>query len=432
MALSSARIVRFAYEPWLLPSASCKVTGIEVAIVNLGQLYFMTHPSDVPIKGFFFLRSLLMQTIRVALFSLLLAALAVAQNQFVYTNNQSQPNTVTGFLVNSDGSLTQVAGSPFATGANGQNGADQSLAVTTLPDKNYLYAANGADGTISGFSIDPATGNLSQVPASPFTTNNQAANYSLAIGPDNRFLFVASDASPLIHVFTISPETGGLHQVSGSPFSFSNPFFALKVSANGQFLFAGNQREIAVFQIAQNGSLSVVPGSPFAANGFVQAEETNCAGNLVFVASGGIDVYSLGSDGSLTPVPGSPFPNGSTSGSVDLVLSPSNQFLFVSESNELSGSGAVSALDVSAHGRLALVKGSPFPVEDVNAGIAITSKGDFLYTVLFISGEVDGRRVGADGTLTPVPGTPFNTGGNSIAGLVESIVTFPAPSCPQR
>lgn len=373
-----------------------------------------------------------MQLIRSALLSLLLAASAVAQNQFVYTNNQSQPNTITGFQVNSDGSLTQIAGSPFATGANGQNGADHSLAVTTLPDKNYLYAANGADGTISGFRIDPATGNLGRVPASPFTTNNQAANYSLAISPDNRFLFMASDESPLIHVFTISPQTGGLRAAPGSPFNFSNPFFALKVSANGQFLFAGvdNQQAIAVFQISQSGSLSAVPGSPFAASGVVEGVETNCTGNLVFATSG-IDVYSLGADGSLKPVPGSPFSSGSSSGSDDLVLSPSNQLLFVSDSNVFSGSGDVSALNVSAHGRLSPVKGSPFPVKDVNAGIAITAKGDFLYTVLFISGEVEGRRVGADGTLTPVPGTPFNTGGNSIAGLVETIVTFPAPSCSQ-
>jgi 6-phosphogluconolactonase len=374
-----------------------------------------------------------MQCVRVGLLSLLLVTLASAQNQFVYTNNQSQPNTITGFLVNSDGSLTQITGSPFATGGNGQNGFDQALAITTFPGKNYLYAANGGDGTISAFRIDPATGNLSHAPGSPFATNNQSANYSLAITPDNRFLFVASDGSPLIHVFAISPQTGGLREVSGGPFNLNSSFIGLKVSANGQFLFAGviNMQAVAVFQISQSGSLSAVPASPFAASGFVGAITTNCAGNFVFAATSGVDVYSLGANGSLTPVPGSPFPNGSNNGSFDLVLSPSNQFLFVSESSLFNGSAAVSAFKVSAHGRLSLVKGSPFPVTDVNSGIAITSKGDFLYTVLFIASEVDGRRVETDGTLTPVPGTPFATGGHSVAGLVESVVTFPAPSCSQ-
>ena len=374
-----------------------------------------------------------MQCVRAGLLSLLLVTLAAAQNQFVYTNNQSQPNTITGFLINSDGSLTQIAGSPFATGGNGQNGTDQALAVTTFPGKNYLYAANGGDGTISAFRIDPATGDLSDAPGSPFVTNNQSANYSLTITPDNRFLFVASDTSLLIHVFAISPKTGGLREVPGGPFNLNSSFAALKVSANGQFLFAAvqNKQEVAAFQILQSGSLSAVPGSPFAASGIVSALTTNCAGNFVFAATGGVDVYSLSANGSLTPVPGSPFPNGSNSRSFDLVLSPSNQFLFVSESSLLNGTGAVSGLEVSLHGRLSLVKGSPFPVTDVNSGIAITSRGDFLYTVLFISSEVDGRRVGADGKLTPVPGTPFATGGQSVAGLVESVATFPAPSCSQ-
>jgi len=379
-----------------------------------------------------------MQCVRAGLLSLLLVTLAAAQNQFVYTNNQTQPNTITGFLVNSDGSLTQIAGSPFATGGNGQNGFWQTLAVTTFPGKNYLYAANGEDGTISAFRIDPATGNLSHTPGSPFVTNNQPANYSLTITPDNRFLFVASDGSPLIHVFAISPKTGSLREVPGGPFELNSSFDGLKVSANGQFLFAGvnGEQEVAAFQISQSGFLSAVPGSPFAASGFVSALTTNCAGNFVFAASGGVDVYSLSTNGSLTPVPGSPFPNGSNSTSVDLrsidlVLSPSNQFLFVSESSLLNGSGAVSGFEVSVHGRLSPVKGSPFPVTDVNSGIAITSKDDFLYTVLFISNELDGRRVGADGTLTPVPGTPFATGEHSVTGLAESVVTFPAPSCSQ-
>lgn len=373
-----------------------------------------------------------MQCIRAGLLSLLLVTLAAAQNQFVYTNNQTRPNTITGFLANSDGSLTQIAGSPFETGGDGQNGFWQTLAVTTFPGKNYLYAANGEDGTISAFRIDPATGNLSHTPGSPFVTNNQPANYSLTISPDNRFLFVASDGSPLIHVFAISPKTGSLREVPGGPFNLNSSFIGLKVSANGQFLFASiiNKQAVAVFQISQSGSLSAVPASPFTASGFVGAITTNCAGNFVFAATGGVDVYSLGADGSLTPVPGSPFPNGSDSRSIDLVLSPSNQFLFVSESDLLDGSD-VSAFEVSVHGRLSPVKGSPFPVRDVNSGIAITSKGDFLYTILFISNEVDGRRVGADGTLTPVPGTPFATGEHSVTGLAESVVTFPAPSCSQ-
>jgi 6-phosphogluconolactonase len=370
-----------------------------------------------------------MQYVRAGLLSLMLTTLAVAQNQFVYTNNQSSPNTVTGFLVHSDGSLTQIPGSPFATGDNGQNGTPFSLAVTTLKEKNYLYAANGADGTISGFRINHATGGLQLVPGSPLATNSQSANYSLAISPNNRFLFVASDEAALIHVFRISRGTGELREVPGGPFNVNTPFSGLKVSTNGRFLLVGGSPSggVAVFQISDSGMISEAPGSPFPSSGVVGALANNCSGNLVFAAGFNfIDVYSLGANGSLTPVPGSPFSDGEAH--FDLLLSPNNQFLFTT--GGFSQTDSVFA--VSANGSLSSVAGSPFLLTDFTSGLATTSSGDFLYTALFISGSVDGQRVASDGALTPVPGTPFSTGENSIAGLVESVATFPAPLCSRR
>lgn len=370
-----------------------------------------------------------MQYIRIGLLSLLLTTLAAAQNQFVYTNNQTSPNTITGFLVNSDGSLTQILGSPFTTGDNGQNGTPFSLTVTNLKEKNYLYAANGVDGTISGFRINPTTGNLQLVPGSPFATNGQAANYSFAVSPDNRFLFVASDAAALIHVFRISRGTGKLHEVPGGPFKVNTSFSGLKVSTNGMFLLAGGSPNggVAVFRISGSGTISEVPGSPFSSSGSVGALENNCTGNLVFAGGFGfIDVYSLSGDGSLRLVPGSPFSDGEVV--FDLVLSPNNHLLFTTG----GFSQTDSVFTVSADGSLSPVAGSPFFLPDFTAGIVVTPKGDFLYTALFISGAVDGQRVGDDGTLTPVPGTPFITGEHAITGLMESVVTFPAPACHQR
>jgi hypothetical protein len=91
-----------------------------------------------------------------------------------------------------------------------------------------------------------------------------------------------------------------------------------------------------------------------------------------------------------------------------------------------------SVFTVSADGALSPVAGSPFFLPDFTAGIVVTPKGDFLYTALFIRGAVGAQRVGDDGTLTPVPRTPFITGEHAIDGLMESVVTFPAPACHQR
>src|ERR1700722_16047078 len=148
-----------------------------------------------------------------------LAVSAVAQNQFVYTDNEVAPgNTVTAFQVGSGGALSEIAGSPFATEGQGGQGPINAIAVATTRTGYYLYAANDGDGTVSAFKIDPTTGSLALVAGSPFLVDGPAtSNYSLASSPDGQFLFVTSDATEMIHGYSIQ-SSGGLVEVSGSPF----------------------------------------------------------------------------------------------------------------------------------------------------------------------------------------------------------------------
>jgi 6-phosphogluconolactonase (cycloisomerase 2 family) len=100
------------------------------------------------------------------------AITAFAQNNFVYTNDNFSPNTVSAFKVSpSNGSLTPIPGSPFLTGGNGgaHDVGPQTITTATQGTKSFLYAANAGSGTISAFAIDPGTGNLTAVPGSPFT-----------------------------------------------------------------------------------------------------------------------------------------------------------------------------------------------------------------------------------------------------------------------
>ena len=43
---------------------------------------------------------------------------AMAQGTFVYTNNDQVPNSISAFSAAANGTLSSVAGSPFATGGN--------------------------------------------------------------------------------------------------------------------------------------------------------------------------------------------------------------------------------------------------------------------------------------------------------------------------
>src|SRR5262249_35444737 len=73
--------------------------------------------------------------------------------------------------------------------------------------------------------------------------------------------------------------------------------------------------EVSVVQVGADGSLSLVPGSPFTTNqqgyGFFRHGQTiafSAAKKMVFVTgSGGISVLKAASDGTLSLVPGSPF-----------------------------------------------------------------------------------------------------------------------------
>ena len=130
---------------------------------------------------------------------------------FLFAAN-SGSNNVSVFSINpTTGVLTAVAGSPFATGGVA-GGVGMSLTAT--PDDQFLIAANGSSRTVTVFSI-AANGSLSQVAGSPFPSGAGGALASAKVTSDGKFLAI-SWAPGNISVFSISA-TGGLTLVPGSP-----------------------------------------------------------------------------------------------------------------------------------------------------------------------------------------------------------------------
>src|ERR1043166_5496794 len=85
---------------------------------------------------------------------LFFAMTAFAQNNFVYTNDNFSPNTVSVFKVSpNNGALTLIPGSPFLTGGNGgaHDVGPETIATATLGTTSFLYAANAGSGTVSAF-----------------------------------------------------------------------------------------------------------------------------------------------------------------------------------------------------------------------------------------------------------------------------------------
>jgi 6-phosphogluconolactonase len=363
---------------------------------------------------------------------LLFAIASFAQNNFVYTNDNFSPNTVSVFKVSpSNGALTLVPGSPFLTGGNG-GGNDvnaENITTATQGTASFLYAANNGSSTVSAFAINPKTGTLVPVPGSPFQVgpNTSGSTMSLTASPNGKFLFQVDESSTFIRTFNIAVN-GVITEAAGSPFDTGAEPEGLKVTANGNFLLVGLRSldALGVYSIDGNGALSPVAGSPFLTNGPAVAMDSTCGNNRVFVSSAGsslIDAFDMAADGSLTPVAGSPFPSGGTSTINALTLTPSNQDLLTSD----VFNAEVSSLAVGTDGSLQPVAGSPFAATDWVGSIATTRSGKFVYTSLFTRAQVDGWMIMTDGTLRPIPGRPFSTG-QAGAG-VQALTTFPAPSC---
>lgn len=361
----------------------------------------------------------------------LISAAAKAQGNFVYTDDNNSPNTVSAFSVGQNGSLTLIPGSPFSTEGNG-GGSDvdpQQITTVAVGASSFLYAANDGDGTITGFLINTETGELTRTSQLPVPAGNSNADFSLTPSPNGQFLFATDEIFPGIHVFEISPGTGELSEISGSPFPAAGRSQGLKVSPNAKFLVAGLKFNNAVetFAIAADGSLT--PVGAFPASGAASAETINCKSNRAYNVNAGstlIDVYALDDNGALTPIHGSPFSNGASSGSFGLTLNPGGSFLFTGD-----GFGSqISSLSVAPNGGLQPVVGSPFPTADWVSQVATTPDGRFLYGAMFADGAVNAQSISPAGVLSPVPGSPFFTGQSQVGVL--TLTTFPAPSCAWR
>ena len=126
---------------------------------------------------------------------------ALAQSGFVYVNNQSASNSVSAYTIGATGTLSQISGSPFATGGVGSSVTCYGLTrLAVSPANNLLFVANTGDRTITPFQINTTTGGLTKTPGAPFPsglTVDTCQGLSLAVTPDGAFLMAASNGGPI-------------------------------------------------------------------------------------------------------------------------------------------------------------------------------------------------------------------------------------------
>jgi DNA-binding beta-propeller fold protein YncE len=239
----------------------------------------------------------------------------------------------------SSGSLTEVAGSPFAlpAQAGGTTPSASALAVTPTiyppayapcsanvpPTTENLYVTDSLNYFVLNYSVS-SSGALTLVPTSSMPgvpTGNIPAG--VTVDPCNRFVYVANSGSSTngnsVSAYTICNAVSlptctqadfSLLEVTGSPFAAGNSPGPITEDTLGGFLYALDQDQNAIsgYRISTtSGSLSPLTPPTFTTNSFPTSIAIRSDDQWVFVTnlnSMNVSQYALApSTGTLTPQP---------------------------------------------------------------------------------------------------------------------------------
>lgn len=130
----------------------------------------------------------------------------------LYASDSGDPNGgVLGFTIGSDGSLSPITGSPFATAPNA--GPSYLLNTANSTGNQFLFVSLSNAGQIAGFSIDNSTGALTPIPGSPFTAGKGPGTLINSLPADQ--LLVINTGDHTVEAFNIA--TNGVLTPIGSP-----------------------------------------------------------------------------------------------------------------------------------------------------------------------------------------------------------------------
>ncbi|MDQ2944863.1 MAG: lactonase family protein, partial [Acidobacteriota bacterium] len=265
----------------------------------------------------------------------------------------------------------------------------------------FVYMVNGSNA-VSASAIDANSGVLTQVPGSPFATGAEPAG--LAVDVSNKYVYVANAGSNDVSAYAIDRSTGALRAVPGSPFAAGAAPAGVAIDRSGRVVYVANSgsRDVSAYMIdSATGALMALPGSPFAVGTEPASITISPAGNVVYVVNSGagsVSAYTIDAEsGVLLPVPGSPFAAGRNAASI--TIDPKGRFAYVT--TEEDGHYGLSAFGINAvSGALARISGASYEVGDRSISVAVHPDGRFVY--VSNGGEVSAYAIDANtGALTP-------------------------------
>jgi 6-phosphogluconolactonase len=284
-------------------------------------------------------------------------------------NNSATTNSVAGFDRLADGTLSPIAGSPFATGGAGTGTPLGSAgAIQFSANGRYVLAVNPASDDISVLRVRH-DGSLDLVDTE---ASNGKTPVSLTVAGDVVYVANLGAGGSNYTGFTLN---GGGHLRPIPDSTYALPDNALP----GHVLFSGDGRHLIGTRVG-----------PSAGPSF-------------------IDSFSVGADGRLTPAPGSPFA-AQRIGPFGSAFRPTNpDQLYVSNAHDGPSAGSVSAYDVAADGTLTPIGNSPFADnQTAPCWVEISHDGNVLFAINTGSGSISSYTINADGSLTLLGSVAFS------------------------
>ncbi|MEU2441695.1 beta-propeller fold lactonase family protein [Streptomyces rubradiris] len=300
------------------------------------------------------------------------------------------------------------ASSPAAFGADGATSASASAV-------NHIYVGGVLSNNLAAVNVTDDEGAAPQrVPGSPFASGYGA--FVVAASPNGRFLYTVPniDAGEIL-VYAVA-DNGQLTRVQTTKILIPGnaTTMGLSFSPDGRHMYATSGTGffdkggiVTTYTVADNGIPSQT-GQPvnIGASSGLMMSTVSADGRNLYVSDyrqGQIVRLALGSDG--TPsAPLERVPTGA--GPCFPTISPDGKHFY--NVNELGGN--VSGFSIAADGSLTPVSGSPFAAGSTPHSVTITPDNRYMYVPNVLSHTIDGYEVQANGALTKLGNSPFPSG----------------------
>lgn len=135
-------------------------------------------------------------------------------NKFIYVSNELDGTVYSYEMNNQTGALTEIQRisvfpPPTMNNKLSSDSQDTTIKIADIhitPDGKWLYVSERATNTITAFSVDDNTGNLTYIES--YDTEEIPRGFN--IDPNGNFVIVAGQKSDHVEIHAINPETGEL------------------------------------------------------------------------------------------------------------------------------------------------------------------------------------------------------------------------------